>query len=115
MQAEPLKKAIYAKAKELGVTEITLSFYGGSDEGHLNVMFDGKYEGQPGYDMPEIRELYTTVDDWVWDVYEYSGAGDGSDYGDYIVYDLEKGKVSTQEWTMQQKIEEELYDTLETR
>jgi hypothetical protein len=113
MRAEPLKKAIYAKAKELGVTKITLSFSGGSDEGHLDVSFDFDEDRIGGQLYPD--NLYKTVEDWVWDVYEYSGAGDGSDYGDYIVYDLERGKVSTQEWTMQQTVEEELYDTLETR
>ena len=89
MKAEPLSKAIYEKAKELGVNTITLKFSGGSDEGELEVDTDGK-----DYDYDFVR----LVEDWAWDVYNYSGAGEGIGYGDDIMYDLKNGKVSTSEW-----------------
>lgn len=88
MQAEPLSKDIYNKAKELGITKITLSFSGGSDEGYLDVSCEP-------YD---IDASSLDIEDWAWSVYDYSGAGDGTDYGDNIVYDLKEGKVSTSEW-----------------
>lgn len=88
MNAEPLSKAIYDKAKSLGITEIGLHFSGGSDEGHLYV------ETKPEYD----REFADQIEEWVWDTYHYSGAGDGNDYGDNITYNLETGEVTTQEW-----------------
>jgi len=87
MQAKPLSKAIYDKAKELGVNIITLKFSGGNDEGNLYVQTN-----TDDYDFE--RE----IEDWAWEVYDYSGAGDGTDYGDDIVYDLKEGKVSTSEW-----------------
>jgi hypothetical protein len=87
MKAEPLSKAIYNKAKELGVNTITLAFSGGSDEGHLHVQTD-----IDNYDFEKL------IEDWAWEVYDYSGAGEGNDYGDNIVYDLKEGKVSTSEW-----------------
>jgi hypothetical protein len=88
MRAEPLKKEIYNKAKELGIKKIILRFSGGSDEGNLDVDM-----------MPDWnQDLASDIEDWAWDVYSYSGAGDGSDYGDNIEYDLVKGKVSTSEW-----------------
>jgi hypothetical protein len=87
MKAEPLSKAIYNKAKELGVNTITLAFSGGSDEGHLHVQTD-----TDNYDFEKL------IEDWAWEVYDYSGAGEGNDYGDNIVYDLKEGKVSTSEW-----------------
>ena len=43
---------------------------------------------------------------WAWEVYSYSGAGDGSDYGDDIVYDLVNKKVTTSEWFTEQRYEE---------
>lgn len=89
MKAEPLSKTIYEKAKELGVNTITLKFSGGSDEGELQVETDAE---DYNYEFERL------VEDWAWEVYNYSGAGDGTDYGDDIVYDLKNGKVSTSEW-----------------
>ena len=87
MNAKPLSKAIYNKAKELGVNTISLEFSGGNDEGHLHVQTD-----TDNYDFEKL------VEDWTWEAYDYSGAGDGNDYGDNIIYDLKEGKVSTSEW-----------------
>lgn len=88
MKAEPLSKAIYDKAKELGIVEIILRWSGGSDEGYLDVETAPKWDANFG---EEIKE-------WAWDAYHYSGAGDGNDYGDDITYNLKTGEVSTQEW-----------------
>lgn len=68
--------------------QIVLHFSGGSDEGYLNV------ETLPEYH----NDLANEVEEWAWEVYGYSGAGDGSDYGDDIVYDLANKRVTTQEW-----------------
>jgi hypothetical protein len=40
------------------------------------------------------------VEDWAWDVYEYSGAGDGTEYGDDIIYNISAKKVSGSPWYM---------------
>ena len=109
MNVEPLKKELYNKAKELGMKRIVLHFSGGSDEGFLDIEFIG------GDDLAEERILYGLTEDWVWEVYEYSGAGDGSSYGDNIVYDLENGRVTTQEWGTVEQMGEAYSDTLETR
>lgn len=94
MEAKPLSKKIYDRAKEYGVNKIDLHFSGGSDEGYLNVeLYPYKNSAPSNFD----RE----IEDWVWEVYEYSGAGDGSDYGDVISYDLDTGKVTTSEWYTQ--------------
>ena len=88
MKAEPLNKTIYNKAKELGIESITLHFSGGSDEGYLDVeLCEADNAG-----------FFKEVEDWAWEVYDYSGAGEGSDYGDDITYDLKNGKVTTSEW-----------------
>lgn len=87
IEIQPLSKDIYNKAKELGVKQIVLRFSGGNDEGYLSVETD-----------PYKPDLETEIDSWAWDAYEYNGAGDGSDYGDTITYDLEKGEVSADEW-----------------
>jgi hypothetical protein len=88
MNAKPLSKEVYNKAKELGVEKILLQFSGGNDEGNLNVDMEPTYN----------QKLANEIEDWALEVYSYSGAGDGSDYGDNIEYDLKAGKVSTSEW-----------------
>lgn len=109
MKAEPLKKELYERAKSLGATAIVLHFSGGSDEGFLEVELQGlDYAG-------EGKSLWGEVEDWAWEVYEYSGAGDGTTYGDDITYDLVANKVSSQEWYHAVSYEEMEYDTLETR
>lgn len=90
MNALPLKKAIYDKAKEIGVEQITLAFSGGSDEGHLSIYIEPSEAA--------THELFESIQDWAWDAYDYSGAGDGTDYGDNIVYDIKNRKVTTSEW-----------------
>jgi hypothetical protein len=105
MKAQPLSKDIYNKAKELGVEKIILAFSGGSDEGHLQVDII-PYEKHDD-------DFQSNIEDWAWEVYSYSGAGDGSDYGDNITYDLVKGKVSTSEWYHIVKEEDTGTDKLE--
>lgn len=91
MNAEPLSKKIYDKAKKLGVEQIRLLFSGGSDEGYLHV------ELLP-YEVDSCGDFAREIDDWAWEVYNYSGAGEGVDYGDTINYDLQSGEVTTEEW-----------------
>ena len=95
MKILPLSKAIFDKAISLGVTEIHLNFSGGSDEGYLNVSVR-PYE-------KEGTEFDKEIEDWVWQVYNYPGAGDGNDYGDDVVYDLVNKKVKTSEWSMRRE------------
>lgn len=82
-----LKKEIYEKAVKLGVEKITLHFSGGNDEGYLNVVVE-----------PWNQDFADEVETWAWDVYSYSGAGDGSDYGDDVTYDIVNKRASCQEW-----------------
>jgi len=89
MTTQPIPKAIYDKAKGLGITEIVLKFSGGNDEGHLYV----EHNGETFY-----SELEREIEDWAWKAYEYNGAGDGTDYGDNITYNLETNEISTEEW-----------------
>lgn len=94
MNAEPLNKDIYNKAIAIGVNWIVLSFSGGSDEGYLNVTL----EPWDNNKRDDYNALSAEVENWAWDVYSYSGAGEGLDYGDDITYDLVNKKVSTSEW-----------------
>ena len=90
MNAEPLNKDIYNKALALGIEKITLRFSGGSDEGCLDVDLTPWNE--------KTIKFIVDIENWAWDAYSYSGAGDGSDYGDDITYDLKNKRVSTSEW-----------------
>jgi len=99
MLVEPLPRPLYDRLRNAGVIKLELAFEGGSDEGLLNVYlaFD---KGQDA--APEVESSLTAaVDKWAWDVYSFSGAGDGTAYGDTITYDFESGKVTTQAWEME--------------
>lgn len=94
MTIEPLNKDIYNKALELGIEKINLSFSGGSDQGYLDVdLVPWNSKNQP-----ELVVFAKEVEDWAWEVYNYGGAGDGTEYGDDVVYDLVNKKVITSEW-----------------
>ena len=96
MNIEPLSKAIYNKAKELGIETIVLNFSGGDDEGYLDVGMTPKFFGS----------FAEEIVDWVWETYDYSGAGDGTGYGDNIEYNLKNGTASAEEWYMTRQSED---------
>jgi hypothetical protein len=108
MNAQPLKKAIYNKAKEFGIESITLHFSGGNDEGYLDIEIDPSVD-----DTSFNKDFHRQIEDWAWQVYDYNGAGEGDSYGDDIVYDLKNGKVSTSVWYMARQDENEGNDELE--
>ena len=87
-----LPRWIVDGAKQRNNTKITLSFSGGSDEGYLDISVEGG-----DYDPAFARK----IEQWAWDVYSYSGAGEGHDYGDDICYDLETMTVDISEWYME--------------
>ena len=91
MKAEPLPKELFDKLKKAKVTEVTLRWMGGSDEANLEVSLCGI--------NPAKQILQGEVESWAWEAYDYNCAGDGTEYGDDVVYNLVKGEVSTQEWS----------------
>jgi hypothetical protein len=120
MQIEPLKKELYERAKKLGVDAITLEFSGGSDEGYLYAHAEGPPKSTDANEegkalRKKVWLLASAVEEWAWTVYDYSGAGDGSSYGDNITYDFKNGKMHSQEWYQVEQQGEVLDVTLETR
>jgi hypothetical protein len=96
MEIKPISAKLYNFLKENKVKGFELRFTGGSDEGWLDVSINNDSD----FEHDEFGEICQTIEKWAWSVYEYSGAGDGSDYGDNITYDLENGSVSSEEWYM---------------
>ena len=86
----PLKKELLEKAQKLGVEEIVLHFSGGNDEGYLNVALHPKWDA----------DFAEEVENWAWEVYGYNGAGDGTDYGDDVTYNIVEKMALTEEWYM---------------
>lgn len=97
MNIEPISKELFEKLTTLGVREVTLNFSGGSDEGYLDVDLDSDLD----YADEAVRKIVGEIEEWAWDAYSYSGAGEGIDYGDTIVYDLVNRKARSSEWTME--------------
>ena len=89
----PLSRKLYDKALQKKIQVIRLEFEGGDDEGCLRVLF----YNQSWNEIEDIT-FANEVEDWAWDIYDYSGAGDGSRYGDTVTYDLEKMMVRADEW-----------------
>lgn len=100
MKIEPLPKKIYKKAKALNITNICLQFEGGNDEGYLYIDL-----GSPKSN--DVLEFEKEIEDWAWSVYSYSGAGDGSPYGDNITYNLEQKTAAYQGWFSETRFTEE--------
>lgn len=100
MDAIALPKNLFDRAMKAGVTTIRLEFSGGNDEGYLDVVVEGGDNLMGKKNDPKLDE---DIQEWADDAYGYSGAGDGSAYGDTVIYDLVKMKVTTQEWMMQRK------------
>jgi len=100
-----LPKAIYDEAKELTIKKIYLSFSGGHDEGFLDINFD--FPPQTNEPFKRVEAFHDKVKTWAYEAFQYSGAGDGSEYGDDFVYDLVEGTFSAKEWWYARKEGEE--------
>lgn len=113
MKIEPLPKRLYEALKKAGVDKLIIGLSGGFDEGYLEVssVAETTDNGVSSVNLP--GELAADIESWVWSAYDYTGAGDGSDYGDDIEYDLKNGKASHQEWYMQPAFSEKTEDLLE--
>jgi hypothetical protein len=106
LSPEPLPKNLYQRAIADSVLKIGLHFSGGDDQGYLNICLE-RSDGAKAKDSG----LENAIEEWAWDVYDYSGAGGGDSYGDDIVYDLRSNKVTSQNWyTARQEDEEMEFD-----
>ena len=121
MDAQPFPRTLFDRATAEGVTRIELNFSGGSDEGFLSIgtrnAEDGVIDRQDGYSHanwkdPELSFIDALIA-WAWSVYEYSGDGDGGDYGDDIIYNLAEGATVTQEWYTEPSYQPEQPSVLE--
>lgn len=85
-----IPKAMLADLKKAEVKEISVTLGGGSDEAYMMVEF-----------VPENLKLRLGFEEWLWETMDYSGAGDGSDYGDDILIDLEEMCITQSEWYLE--------------
>lgn len=135
-QIAPFPKRFMDIAEDLGIDKIKIAFQGGSDEGYIDVdcwsvtYFDESIETgwnekgrfRPNTDtlngkamLDEWYNFEKEIDDWAWERYGYNGAGDGSDYGDRVVYHLDTGKVTYQEWGYEYVESDKWTSDLETK
>lgn len=111
-----LPKSIYNKAIELKIGKIILHWSGGSDVGYLNISLYGKDGVHPKNADNKSTEDYTFSDEiesWAEDAYDYSGAGDGTDYGDDVTYDIDKKTISISSWCLEKFYDEKIEMTAE--
>ena len=113
MDAISLPKKFYDRAKWLGATKISLEFSGGNDEGFVSVHISNDKMELRGTGDTKVYSLESEIEEWAYEAYDYSGAGDGTEYGDDIVYDLENNTVTTTEWYHERKYTEPVELTLE--
>lgn len=95
MSEYTIPASLFNQLKQNKVDRLTINLTGGDDEGILNIEFQPWPEGDlVGWHLERI------VTDWVYNNFEFSGAGDGTPYGTDYVYDLNKGTFTSQEWAM---------------
>lgn len=113
----PLPLKFMTRALTANIELIIIKWSGGSDEGHLNVELEDK-NGETFYlwagNDPLLQSLFADIEGWCYDAMDYSGAGDGSGYGDIIRYNLKEGTVSTETWWTEEVYGGEGFDTMET-
>jgi hypothetical protein len=103
-----MNKKLYNLLKKNKVKGFVLKFSGGSDEGYLDVSVDYRKEGDdkvytssyPPHDPKNIEDIKSILYDAAMEGFEYTGAGDGTDYGDNYYFDLETGEIRHEEWYM---------------
>ena len=115
----PLPLKFMTRALTANVELIIINWSGGSDEGHLNVeLVDNDNRLLTSWiqteNRPVVRALIADIEEWCYYTMDYGGAGDGSNYGDIIRYNLTEGTVSTETWWTEQVHGGEGFDTLET-
>jgi len=119
-RVEPLPREIFRRCIEENITSIRLGFSGGSDEGHLDVILstpEGRVETWKLTQIishQNIKVLDDMIHDWSAEKYPFGGAGEGTQYGENITYDLVNGSVTTQSWGYQYVESEERNDSMET-
>ena len=97
----PLTKTLRDACVDAGVKYFILRFEGGDDQGFLNVELCYKDEfGNLVYEVGggDSSTLTQSIEDWAYDAYNYSGAGDGSPYGDNYTYNLVDNTVKHDSW-----------------
>ena len=92
---QPIKKELFEKLLAAGVESFILHWSGGDDQGYLSVTINYE-DGRSDYNSA----LYQEIEDWAYNAYCYSGAGDGTPYGDDYTYDIANRRVSHSEWSM---------------
>jgi len=110
----PFPKNFYDRCIALGVTCVTLHFSGGSDEGYLSVDSDTatNWGDLTNEQRQVIRDLNHDIESWADEKYCYSGAGDGSEYGDDVTYNFVEGTVEHQSWYTDRKYNDGETDNL---
>jgi len=101
----PLPRYLFDRLVEAGVSTLYLNFSGGSDEGYLYIGLL-RESGERAECRTDMKDLVQAVDDWAWQVFDYSGAGDGADYGDDYEYDLKNMTTQHTEWCTVRKYQD---------
>jgi len=91
---KPLPKALYEELKSLRAILLHVHLSGGSDVGHVHLYAETQ-------DQTHIYEFNFDTEGWA--LGGYNGAGDGSAYGDDIVYDLVNNTVTHSDWYMERQ------------
>jgi hypothetical protein len=94
---QPIPAELYSKMIEAGIEKLELKFEGGSDEGWC---YTSCYNAEHMPLTDEQRKVQLEAEEWAEETYHYSGAGDGTPYGDDVTYDLKNMTYEHEEWYM---------------
>ena len=87
------------KLLALGIKSFRIEWSGGSDEGFLEVyVYTDEEQTESGHENGAARAAHKMITEWANDAWAYSGAGDGTSYGDNFTYYLVSCRVECEEW-----------------
>ena len=107
-QFAPIPKELFELCEEECISEVIISWEGGSDEGYVTVKAWKEYEEKSWYKASQERSdvekavievIENKFEDWAGE-HSYSGAGEGSPYGHDLTIDILNKKMSAEHWYM---------------
>ena len=101
MNAPHLNPQHIQQARDMGINTLYVFLEGGSDEGFVETRFE-----RPTTELAkEMRlawvKLEEDIKEYIYDNHPYSGAGDGTPYGEEYTYNFADNSVEGFEWSMQ--------------
>ena len=119
-QIAPIPKELFELCEEECISEVIISWEGGSDEGYVSVTAWKEYEEKNWYKASQERSdvekavievIENKFEDWAGE-HSYSGDGEGVPYGHDLTIDILNKNMRADQWHMA-RVDEPVFGTRE--